>query len=114
MKKNILYLSEMIVISDDKSLHGIGGVMGGLESGCSLETKNVFLEVALFDPISITKTGRKLNLQSDARYRFERGIDPTSIEWGVDIATQMIMDLCGGEVSEIVTDKNENNSIKDY
>ena len=57
----------MIVISDDENkLHGIGGVMGGLNSGCSLETKNVFLEVALFDPVSVTKTGRKLNLQSDA------------------------------------------------
>ncbi len=67
--------SDMIVISDDENkLHGIGGVMGGLDSGCSMETKNVFLEVALFDPISVTKTGRKLNLQSDARYRFERGI----------------------------------------
>ena len=96
---------DMIVISDDTSLHGIGGVMGGLKSGCSLETSNIFLEVALFDPISITKTGRKLNLQSDARYRFERGIDTTSIEWGVDMATQMILDLCGGEVSEVVIDK---------
>ena len=104
--------NEMIVISDDRKVHGIGGVMGGLESGCSLETKNVFLEVALFDPISITKTGRKLNLQSDARYRFERGIDHTSIEWGVDIATQMILDLCGGEVSEIVTDKIKNKQLK--
>ena len=94
--------SEMIVISDDKQLHGIGGVMGGLESSCSLETKNVFLEVALFDPISVTKTGRQLKLQSDARYRFERGIDPTSIEWGVNAATKMIMDLCGGEVSNTV------------
>ena len=97
--------NEMIVISDDQSLHGIGGVMGGLESGCTLKTTEVFLEVALFDPISITKTGRKLNLQSDARYRFERGIDFTSIEWGVDIATQMILSLCGGEESEIVFDK---------
>ena len=95
----------MIVISDDKLLHGIGGVMGGFDSGCSMETKNVFLEVALFDPISVTKTGRKLNLQSDARYRFERGIDSTSIDWGVDKATQMILSLCGGEVSEITKDE---------
>ena len=93
----------MIVISDKKNLHGIGGVMGGLESGCSLNTKNVFLEVALFDPISVTKTGRKLNLHSDARYRFERGIDSTSIEWGVDKASEMILDLCGGELSKITT-----------
>ena len=96
--------NDMIVISDDENkLHGIGGVMGGLNSGCSLETKNVFLEVALFDPVSVTKTGRKLNLQSDARYRFERGIDTDSIYWGVDAATQMILELCGGEVSEFVS-----------
>ena len=109
-KENCLTLDEenrkcttdMIVISDNKKLHGIGGVMGGLDSGCSLDTKNVFLEVALFDPISVTKTGRYLKLQSDARYRFERGIDPTSIEWGVQAATKMILDLCGGEVSNTV------------
>ena len=92
----------MIVISDDNQLHGIGGVMGGFDSGCSLDTKNVFLEVALFDPISVTKTGRYLKLQSDARYRFERGVDPTSIEWGVQAATRMILDLCGGETSKPV------------
>ena len=95
---------DMIVISDDdKKLHGIGGVMGGLNSGCSMATKNVFLEVALFDSISVTKTGRKLNLQSDARYRFERGIDTESIYWGVEAASQMIVDLCGGEASEFVS-----------
>jgi phenylalanyl-tRNA synthetase beta chain len=93
---------DMIVISDDKQLHGIGGIMGGLDSGCSLDTKNVFLETALFDPISVTKTGRHLKLQSDARYRFERGIDPTSIHWGVQAATKMILDLCGGEASKPV------------
>ncbi len=93
---------DMIVISDDKQLHGIGGIMGGLDSSCSLDTKNVFLETALFDPISVTKTGRHLKLQSDARYRFERGIDPTSINWGVQAATKMILDLCGGEASKPV------------
>ena len=105
-EKEYLLSEDMVVISDDKNLHGIGGVMGGLESGCSLETCNVFIEVALFDPISVTKTGRKLNLQSDARYRFERGVDPTSIEWGVDMATQMITQICGGEVSTIEADKS--------
>jgi len=93
---------DMIVISDDNKLHGIGGIMGGFDSGCSLDTKNVFLETALFDPISVTKTGRHLKLQSDARYRFERGIDPTSIHWGVQAATKMILDLCGGEASKPV------------
>ena len=104
----------MVVIADDSTLHGIGGVMGGLDSGCSLDTKNVFLEVALFDPISVTKTGRKLNLQSDARFRFERGIDSTSIEWGVDRATKMILDLCGGEVSEVTSDKLVQLKEKNY
>ena len=93
---------DMIVISDDQQLHGIGGIMGGLDSGCSLDTKNIFLETALFDPISVTKTGRHLKLQSDARYRFERGVDPTSIHWGVQAATKMILDLCGGEASKPV------------
>jgi len=107
--------SDMIVISDDeKKLHGIGGVMGGLDSGCSIETKNVFLEVALFDPISVTKTGRKLNLQSDARYRFERGIDTDSIYWGVDAATKMILELCGGEVSEFVSSEINIEKIKPF
>ena len=100
--KEYVLSEEMIVISDDNLLHGIGGVMGGLKSGCSLNTTNVFLEVALFDPVSITKTGRKLNLQSDARYRFERGIDTESIYWGVEPASQMILDLCGGEASNTV------------
>jgi len=96
--------SDTVVIADDNILHGIGGIMGGLHSRCSLHTKNAFLEVALFDPISITKSGRKLNLQSDARYRFERGIDQTSIEWGVHKATELIQKYCGGEVSEITSD----------
>jgi len=104
--------SDMVVISDDSKLHGIGGVMGGLESGCSITTTNVFLEVALFDPVSVTKTGRKLNLQSDARYRFERGIDSSSIDWGVDKATEMILELCGGQVSEITKDQSSVESEK--
>jgi len=103
---------DMVVIADDKQLHGIGGIMGGLDSGCSLDTINVFLETALFDPISVTKTGRHLKLQSDARYRFERGVDPTSIHWGVQAATKMILDLCGGETSKPVQtsilDDNQN------
>ena len=101
-EENRVCKSDMVVISDDQQLHGIGGVMGGLDSGCNLDTKNVFLEVALFDPISVIKTGRYLKLQSDARYRFERGIDATSIEWGVQAATKMILGLCGGEVSKTV------------
>tara|TARA_Y100000590_G_scaffold355797_1_gene409724 strand:+ start:4031 stop:6436 length:2406 start_codon:yes stop_codon:yes gene_type:complete len=115
-EKEYLLTDNIIVIADNKALHGIGGVMGGFYSGCSLETKNVFLEVALFDPISITKTGRRINLQSDARYRFERGIDETSIDWGVDKATEMILNLCGGDTSEITFDKfnKKNEKIIQY
>jgi len=92
----------MIVIADDNGPQGIGGVMGGMASGCTEDTKNVFLEVALFDPIRISEAGRKLGILSDARYRFERGIDPNSIEWGCEIATRMILKFCGGEASEVV------------
>ena len=93
----------MIVIADDDGVQGIGGVMGGAGSGCGDDTSHVFLEVALFDPIRIAEAGRKLGIMSDARYRFERGIDPTSALWGAEIATRMILDLCGGEASELVS-----------
>tara|TARA_Y100000590_G_scaffold22603_1_gene26052 strand:+ start:1459 stop:3861 length:2403 start_codon:yes stop_codon:yes gene_type:complete len=92
---------EMIVIADKNKAHAIGGVMGGEESSCTENTTNVFLEVALFDPISIAKTGRKLGLKSDARFRFERGVDPYSLDWGISISTKMILDLCGGKASKL-------------
>ena len=94
---------EMVVIADEAAVHGIGGVMGGAESGVTEETREVFLEVALFDPIRIAKTGRKLGIHSDARYRFERGVDPESGDWGTQVATRMILDVCGGEVSAVVS-----------
>ncbi|CAN5302056.1 phenylalanine--tRNA ligase subunit beta [soil metagenome] len=89
------------VIADSKAAHGIGGVMGGEETGVQEDTTEVFLEVAYFTPIKVAATGRKLGVQSDARYRFERGIDPQSVEWGTDVATRLILELCGGEASEI-------------
>jgi phenylalanyl-tRNA synthetase beta chain len=92
---------DMVVIADDGRIEGIGGIMGGELSGVSAETKNVFLEVALFDPVRTARTGRKLGINSDARYRFERGVDPESAEWGVDVATRLIQELCGGEASHI-------------
>jgi phenylalanyl-tRNA synthetase beta chain len=91
----------MVVIADSRGPAAIGGIMGGQESGCSLETTDVFLEVALFDPIQVARTGRRLGVLSDARYRFERGVDPKSAGWGVDVATQLILELCGGEASEV-------------
>lgn len=94
--------SEMCVIADDVSVHDIGGIMGGEESGCCETTANVFIEAAYFDPACIAATGRKLQLQSDARYRFERGVDPEFVVGGLELATRFILDWCGGEPSEIV------------
>ncbi|MGB1540007.1 MAG: phenylalanine--tRNA ligase subunit beta, partial [Rickettsiales bacterium] len=96
-------LSEgMTVIADQKKVLGLGGIIGGEESGCVDETNDVFLEVALFNPINIAQTGRKLQIDSDARYRFERSVDPAGVAAGVEIAIRMITQLCGGEVSELV------------
>jgi len=91
----------MVVIADDNGPEGIAGVMGGAAAGVSEETTNVFLEVALFDPARVAATGRALGILSDARYRFERGLDPASAAWGVEVAARMILDLCGGEASHV-------------
>ena len=91
----------MMVIADDKGAHGIGGVMGGEHSSVTEGTTSVFIESALFSAGMVAATGRKLNLQSDARYRFERGLDPTSPTWGLEVATHLILDICGGEASEL-------------
>ena len=95
---------DMIVISDNNGPESIAGVMGGESTGCTEETCNVFIESALWDPITIAETGRLLKINSDARYRFERGVDPEFTEIGLDIATSLILELCGGEVSHIVYD----------
>ena len=92
----------MTVISDDNGVESLGGIMGGRHSGCTDETTDVFLEAAFFDPIRTAHTGRKLKINSDARYRFERGIDPEWTPHGVEHATRMIIDLCGGEASDVV------------
>jgi len=81
---------------------GLGGVMGGESTGCSDETVDVFLESAWFDPIVTAQTGRSLTISSDAQYRFARGVDPASVIPGLELATRLILDLCGGEPSEIV------------
>lgn len=94
---------EMVVIADASGPEGIGGVMGGEHSGVTAATTNVFLEVALFDPVRVARTGRTLGIHSDARYRFERGLDPASALWGPEVAARMILDLCGGAVSHSVS-----------
>ena len=92
----------MTVIADDAAAQGIGGVMGGEDTGCSETTTNVFIESAYFDPIRTARTGRRLGIVSDARYRFERGVDPDFVVPGLELATQLILDWCGGEPSDIV------------
>ncbi|MBS9477120.1 phenylalanine--tRNA ligase subunit beta [Ancylobacter radicis] len=92
----------MCVIADDKAVESLAGVMGGEESGCDEATVDVLVESALWEPINIAQTGRKLGLNSDARFRFERGIDPAFTVPGLELATKLILDLCGGEPSQVV------------
>ena len=94
--------SEMTVIADDAGVHDIAGIMGGEHSGCSDTTTDVLLEVAYFNSARIGDTGRKLNLTSDARQRFERGVDPAFLDAGLDLLTALILEICGGEASEVV------------
>jgi phenylalanyl-tRNA synthetase beta chain len=94
--------SQMTVIADDSGVHDIAGIMGGEHSGCSETTTDVLLEIAYFDPQRIAATGRKLNLTSDARARFERGVDPQFLDTGLDSLTALIIAICGGEASQIV------------
>ncbi len=94
---------EMTVIADDSGAISLGGVIGGESTGCSEATGDVFIEAALFDPVRTAATGRKLGIQSDARYRFERGLDPEFVRPGLERATRLVLELCGGEPSEIVT-----------
>ena len=100
--KSYALTSAMTVIADDRSAEGIAGIIGGEHSGCSETTANVFMEAAYFDPLRTAATGRKLGIVSDARYRFERGVDPAFTQVGAEIATQMILDLCGGAASHLV------------
>lgn len=92
--------STMTVIADESQVHDIGGIMGGEDSGVSDSTTEIMLEVAYFDPARIARIGQKLGLTSDARSRFERGVDPAFLEDGLAVLTGLILDICGGEASE--------------
>ncbi|HZU62295.1 MAG TPA: phenylalanine--tRNA ligase subunit beta [Novosphingobium sp.] len=92
----------MTVIADEAGVHDIAGIMGGEHSGCTAETRDVLLEIAYFNPERIAATGRKLNLTSDARGRFERGVDPAFLETGLDLLTGLVLEICGGEASDVV------------
>ena len=90
----------MCVIADDTGALGLGGIIGGAASGSSEATTNVLIECAYFDPVRTAAAGRKAGVQTDARYRFERGVDPAYVRGGLDLATDMILSLCGGEPSK--------------
>ncbi|MDB4214059.1 phenylalanine--tRNA ligase subunit beta, partial [Octadecabacter sp.] len=101
-EKEYTFCEGATVISDAEGPESIGGVMGGLRTGCTGDTVNVFVEAAYFDPIRTAYTGRALKINSDARYRFERGIDPAFTPIGLEHAVRMIVDHAGGEASEVV------------
>lgn len=102
LKKEELVLDDKILlISDSKKAVGVAGVIGSNNSSCDLETDEIILESAFFNPSTIAYSGRKLNILSDARYRFERGVDINSCVQGIELATKLILEICGGEASEI-------------
>ena len=106
--KNYKLENGMCVISDNRGVLGLGGIIGGTRSSTELDTKNILLESAYFDPKSIRKTAKKLNIDTDAKFRFERGIDPLSIEEGLNKAALLIREICGGEISKIDIQNIEN------
>ncbi len=106
--KNYKLEKGMCVISDHKGVLGLGGIIGGTRSGTEFNTKNILLESAYFDPRSIRNTSKKLNLDTEAKFRFERGIDPLSIEAGLNKAATLIQEICGGEISKIDIQKIQN------
>jgi len=91
---------DMCVISDKSGVLGLGGIIGGTTTSTELDTRNILLEAAYFSPSSIRKTARALNINTDAKYRFERGVDPDSIKEGLELATELILKICGGDASK--------------
>ena len=92
----------MCVIADDDGVESLSGIMGGEKTGCSETTADVLIELALWEPMNIAQTGRKLGINSDARYRFERGVDPAFMSPGLELATRMVMELTGGTPSDVI------------
>jgi phenylalanyl-tRNA synthetase beta chain len=105
---------DMCVIADDGAVLGLGGVIGGEDTGVTESTTNVFIESAYFDPKRTARTGRKLGIQSDARYRFERGVDPDFVVPGLELATALVLQICGGEPSKVTTAGKAPKPIKPF
>ena len=103
----------MCVIADKSSVLGLGGIIGGTKTSTELETKNILLESAYFLPKSIRKTARNLSINSDAKYRFERGVDPNSVIEGLEVAVDLITKICGGQASKFeITGKSSSKNKK--
>ena len=98
--RNYELTPDMCVIADDRQVELIAGIMGGEHSGCDEHTTDVLIESALWEPLNVARTGRTLGIRTDARYRFERGVDPEMMVPGLELATKMVLDLCGGEPTE--------------
>ncbi|WP_187428184.1 Phenylalanine--tRNA ligase beta subunit [Roseobacter fucihabitans] len=113
-EKEYTFQEGMTLISGANGVESIAGVMGGLASGCTEETTSVFIEAAYFDPVRTAYTGRALKINSDARYRFERGIDPAWTPYGIEHATRMILDHAGGEASEVIVAGKVPNTDRAY
>ncbi|MGX1740902.1 phenylalanine--tRNA ligase subunit beta [Bosea sp. NPDC055353] len=99
--KTYTLTDEQVVIADEHGVESLAGIMGGEASGSSEATTDVLIESALWDPLNTARSGRALGINSDARYRFERGVDPDFTRPGLDLATALVIDLCGGEASEV-------------
>ncbi len=104
--------NNMCVITDNKGVLGLGGIIGGTRSSTEFDTKNILLESAYFEPKSIRSTAKKLNIDTEAKFRFERGIDPLSIEDGLNKAALLIKEICGGEISKIDIQRIETHKTK--
>ena len=102
------------MICDATGPDGIGGIKGGMRTSSTDATTDVFIEAAYFDPVRTARTGRRLRIASDARYRFERGADPAFTPLGIELATRMILDLCGGEPSEVVVAGSVPDTARSY
>ena len=111
-EKDYKLSKDMCVITDKKGILGLGGVIGGKKTATEIGTKNILLEAAYFSPSSIRKSAKTLGIDTDAKFRFERGIDPNSIEEGLKIATELILKICGGEASKFKVSGNTSKKVK--
>jgi len=100
--KNYTATSDDVAITDESGILGLGGIVGGESTGCDAGTTDILIECAYFDPLTIRRSAKRLAVNSDAKYRFERGVDTGFLLGGMELATQLVMDICGGEASEVV------------